>query len=121
MESEKGRRRAHNRLEVLSAAVALSDGGILAAKEGANRRADNVGAAEDDGVLASNVDAGRLEEEHHSCGGAGREEGSGSTGREKADVIGVETEQMQRMSLQLSLGPTSALTRRRPSQARRPQ
>lgn len=81
----------HDVLEVLSARVALGDGGILATEEGADGAADNVGAAEHDSVLASNVDARRLEQEHHSGGGAGREEGSRGARGEQSNVVGVES------------------------------
>lgn len=77
-------------LEVLGAGVALSDGRILAAEESADGRTDDVGTTEDDGVLATDVDAGRLEEEHDTGGRARGEERGGGTGRKKSDVVGVE-------------------------------
>jgi hypothetical protein len=77
-------------LEVLSARVALGYGRVLSAKKGADGRTDDVGTTEDDGVLATDVDAGRLEEEHDTSGGARGEERGGGTGRKKSDVVGVE-------------------------------
>lgn len=81
---------ADNLLEVLGARVALGDGRVLAAEEGAHGRADNVAAAEDDGVLAADVDPGRLEEEHDARRGARCEQGLARAGREEADVVRVE-------------------------------
>ena len=63
---------------------------VLATEERADGAADNVAAAENDGVLAGDLDAGRLEQEHDSGRGAGREQRCGRARREEADVVGVE-------------------------------
>lgn len=79
-----------DRREVLCARVALGHGRVFAAEEGAHGRADNVAASEHDGVLAADVDPGRLEEEHDAGGGARRKEGFRRARREEANVVRVE-------------------------------
>jgi hypothetical protein len=82
---------AHDALEVLGAAVALSDGRILPPQQRADGASNDVTASEDDGMLAGDADSSGLEEEHNSGGGAGRVELLPGAGREKSNVVGVET------------------------------
>ena len=78
-------------LDIGSPRVALRDGRVTLAEESADGRTDNVGPAEDDSLLASNGNAGRVEEVDDSGGGAGREERGGETGGKVANVGGMET------------------------------
>ena len=68
----KGGKHAYYALKVLCAAVALGDGRVLAPEKGADGASDDVAAAENNGVLSSNLDASGLEEEHDSSRGAGQ-------------------------------------------------
>jgi hypothetical protein len=77
-------------LEVLALGVAHGDGGISVAEKVAHGASNNIAAAKNNGVLALDVDASLLEEDHDTLGGAGYEEGAASPLGELANVGGAE-------------------------------
>lgn len=86
-----GEGKTHDSRQVLSATVALGDSGVLSPEEGADGTSNDVTSSQYDGVLSSEVNSGRLEEEHNSGGGAGREQGSRSSGGKESNVVSVES------------------------------
>ncbi|GFZ51903.1 hypothetical protein JCM24511_09672 [Saitozyma sp. JCM 24511] len=79
-----------NILEVLGSGMALGHSGILLPQQGADGRADNVGATENDGVGPGKVKSGRLNELDHAGGGAGGEVRLRDPAGEETDVLRVE-------------------------------
>src|SRR6202012_4877554 len=74
--------------EVAGLAVADGDGGGVVEEHGGGGFADDVGAADDDGVLAGDGEVAALEDLDDAGGGAGRE--AGLAGEQAAGVDGVE-------------------------------
>jgi hypothetical protein len=83
----RGGRVTYDGFEVLSAAVTLSDGSVLAAQERAYRASDDVRTTEDDGILAGDVDARGLKEDHDAGRSARLKERLGSSRRKHPDVL----------------------------------
>lgn len=77
-------------LDVLGAAVADSYSGIGVLKEVRNWRADNIRAAKDNSVLASNLNTGRLEQLHDTLWSAWSEEWLSTTLGKLTNVGGTE-------------------------------
>ncbi len=77
-------------IQALGLGVADGDGGIGVLQEIADGAADDVAPPKDDGVLASKVNTGLLEENHDALGGAGDEKGVAAALGQLADVVGAE-------------------------------